>query len=281
MPDIAVTAPSECECTPSLWQRIVARVRGLFGAEKLMYVPVSRIKDNPFQPREYVLEELQETLKASIKSHGVIVPIIVTEHADDFMLVAGQRRLKAAKELGFTHIPAIVRRLNQKQMMEMSYLENLHRADLTKVDQVIMFDRIRRRYPNLTDGELAATMGLNPDDISKARTFLDMPVPVQEALRAGMIGEEHAVLIAQIKEPEHQLEVIELVYVEKLDVVSAKELVDRMTHKDAPYVAADDGVHFHSPACAYAGLIPNNRLKKYWSRKEPAKKGKIPCMNCL
>ena len=275
-PSVTSTECAACGPRPSWWQRALDRVRGWFGAERLMYVPVAGILDNPYQPREYVLEELQESLKASIKSHGVIVPIIVNECSRGLMLVAGQRR-----DLGFQHIPAIVRKLSPKQVMEMSYLENLHRVDLTRVDQVIMFDRIRRKYPNLTETELAATMGLKPEEISSARAFLQLPVPVQEALRAGMISEEHASVLAQIDDPEDQLEVIELVYADKLDLERTRELVHRMLRKEAPYVSSDDGVHFHSPACAYAGLIPQGRMLKYWSKREPVKRGKIPCMNCL
>jgi ParB family chromosome partitioning protein len=280
-PSVATTRCAGCGPRPSWWQRALDRVRGWFGAERLMMVPVAEIADNPYQPREYVLEELQESLKASIRSHGIIVPIIVSESARGLTLVAGQRRLKAARDLGFEHVPAIVRKLSPKQVMEMSYLENLHRVDLTRVDQVIMFDRIRRKYPNLTEAELAATMGLKAEEISRARAFLDLPVPVQEALRAGMISEEHASIVAQIDDPEEQLEVIELVYADKLDLERTRELVSRMLRREAPYVSSDDGVHFHSPTCAYAGLIPQNRMLKYWSKREPVKRGKIPCMNCL
>jgi ParB family chromosome partitioning protein len=277
-----IDASVECAaCKPTLLQRLVNRLKGWFGVERLLMLPVDRILDNPFQPREYVLDELLEGLKASIKKHGVVVPIIVNETPGGYMLVAGQRRLKATRELGFKAIPAIVRRLSMKQVMEMSYVENLHRLDLTSVDQVIMFDRIRRKYPNLSDAELAETMGLNAAAMAKAREFLQLPLPVQEALRAGMISEEHAPVVAQLEDPEDQLEVVELVYVEHLDVERTRELVDRMMRKEAPYVSSDDGVHFHSKSCAYAGLIPANRLMRYWSKREPVKKGKIPCMNCL
>lgn len=249
--------------------------------DRLSYIPVDTIQDNPVQPREYILDEPHENLKKSIDRYGIIVPIIVNKAPGGHVLVAGQRRLKAARDLGFKFIPAIVRHLDRRQMLEVSYLENLHREDLSKVDQVVTFDRLLRRYPNLAEAELAKTMGLNPDDISHARRFLQMPIPIQEALRAGMISEQHAYVVEELPDPDHQLEVIELVYNGKMDVEATRELVDRMLRKEPPFVSSDDGVHFHKPACPYAQLIPDNRRMKYYSKKEPAKRGKIACMHCL
>jgi ParB family chromosome partitioning protein len=272
-----------CGTRSGFWRSLVDGVKRLFrgGGDRLEYVEVDAIRANPCQPREYVLDEPLDRLKESIRLHGVVVPIIVTKAAGGYQLVAGQRRLRAVRELGYRQVPAVVRSLDRRQAMEVSYLENLHREDLTKVDQVLMFDRIRRKYPQLSEEELAAAMGLNGDDLSHARRFLELPIPVQEALRAGMIGEEHAWIIEELDDPDLQLEVVEMVYEQKLSRDETRELVDRMLRRDAPYVMSEDGVHFHAPHCPYAQLIPADRKVGAWSKKEPAKRGKIPCMNCL
>jgi len=244
-------------------------------------VPVDRIRDNPYQPRTYILSEPHENLKRSIEQYGVIVPLIVSRLGDDFILVAGQRRLLAARELGLSTVPSIVRELNPRERMEASYLENLHREDLSRLDVVEMFDRIRRRYPKVSEEGLAETMGLAKDDLDRARYFQLLPAAVQAGVRSRMISEEHAPVLAQIQDPDVQLEMIELIYQEKMSVEDTREAVDRILRKEPPFVTSDGSVHFHAPHCPYAGLIPEGDRHTFFSKKEGARKGKIACMQCL
>jgi ParB family chromosome partitioning protein len=269
----------------SFWRSVVDGVKRVFSfkrkEDRLMYIPVDRVDQNPFQPREYVLQEPLDSLKKSIEQYGVIVPIIVNRKGSRYTLVAGQRRLQAAHELGFKFVPAIVRTLNPRQMMEVSYLENLHREDLTKIDVVQMFDRIHRKYPKIEEGDLADAMGLEVEDLRHARSLLDLPIPVLEALRAGMITEAHARPLSEVSDPDVQLEIIELVYNEKLSVEETQEMVARVTRKEPSYVTADQAAHFHAPSCPFAQLIPDDRKMKFYSKKEVSKRGKLPCMQCL
>jgi ParB family chromosome partitioning protein len=165
--------------------------------------------------------------------------------------------------------------------MEVSYLENLHREDLTKIDVVQMFDRIHRKYPKIEEGDLADAMGLEVEDLRHARSLLDLPIPVLEALRAGMITEAHARPLSEVSDPDVQLEIIELVYNEKLSVEETQEMVARVTRKEPSYVTADQAAHFHAPSCPFAQLIPDDRKMKFYSKKEVSKRGKLPCMQCL
>jgi ParB family chromosome partitioning protein len=269
----------------SVWRSIVDGVKRVFKfkrqEDRLMYIPIEKVDQNPYQPREYVVEEPLEKLRKSIEQYGVIVPIIVNRHSGRFTLVAGQRRLQAARELGFKFIPAIVRTLNPRQMMEVSYLENLHREELSKIDVVLMFDRIHRKYPRIEENEIAEAMGLKVDELRHARTLLELPIPVLEALRANMISEGHARAISAISDPDAQLETIEMVYNEKLGIEETQELVNRVTNKEAAYITADQAAHFHAPTCPFAQLIPEDRKLKFHSKKEVARKGKVPCMQCL
>ena len=152
----------------SVWRNFLDGIKRVFKAkrqeDRLMYIPVETVDQNPYQPREYVMENPLESLRKSVEQYGVIVPIIVNRHGSRFTLVAGQRRLQAARELGFKFIPAIVRSLNLRQMMEVSYLENLHREELSKVDVVEMFDLLSEAY------EEAAIYGKTPvrEALSKA-----------------------------------------------------------------------------------------------------------------
>ncbi len=249
--------------------------------DRLMYIPVDRIDPNPLQPRQYFLEGPHESLRKSIEVYGVIVPIIVNRRGRRYTLVAGQRRLQAAREVGYRYIPAIVRSLSTQQMMEVSYLENLHREDLSTIDVVKMFDRIRRKHPGIREDEMADAMGLDVDRLRHARSLLDLPIPALEALRAGMISEGHARLVSRIEDPDAQLEVIELIFNEKLDLEETQEIVDRVTNREPSYVTAEQAAHYHAPSCPFAQLIPEERKLKFYSKREAARRGKIPCMQCL
>jgi hypothetical protein len=88
-------------------------------------------------------------------------------------------------------------------------------------------------------------------------------------------------VVAQVSDPDAQLEVIEIVYNEKLAIEDTQELVNRVTGKEPSYVTADQASHFHSPSCPFAQLIPEDRKLKFYSRKDVAKRGKVPCMQCL
>jgi ParB family chromosome partitioning protein len=251
-------------------------------SDRFEYISVSRIDANPCQPREYFLDEPHQNLKASVKEYGVIVPIIVArKRGGRFTLVAGQRRLAAARDLSFENVPAIVRSLRPKEMMEISYLENLHRENMSQIDTLLMFDRIQKRHPKITAESLAETMGLKAEDLERSRFLLDLPIPAREALRAGMITEEHSVIVSEIDDPDAMLEVIEMVYNDQLSVEDTREITDRILQKEPPFVASQDGVHFHSNDCPYSKLIPSDRMVKFYSKKEVAKKGKIACMQCL
>lgn len=269
----------------SLWRNFVEGIRRVFSfkrrADRLMYIPVERIDVNPFQPREYVLDEPLDSLRKSVEQYGIIVPIIVNRKGPRYALVAGQRRLQAARDLGFKFVPAIVRSLNTRQMMEVSYLENLHREDLSTIDVVQMFDRIRRKHPKVAEEDMAEAMGLQVGELRHARSLLELPIPALEAMRAGMISEAHAHLVSRIEDPDAQLEVIEMVYNEKIGVEETKELVDRVTHQEPSFVTADQAAHFHSPKCPFAQLIPEDRKLKFYSKREVSSRGKVPCMQCL
>lgn len=267
------------------WAGFRAALGRVFGVkrtgDRLEHIPVAKIRDNPYQPRAFVLSEPHESLKQSIEQYGVIVPIIVTRVGADYVLVAGQRRLLAARELGLTTVPAIVREMNVRERMEASYLENLHREDLSRLDVVDMFDRIRRRHPGVGEESLAETMGLKKDELDRARYFQLLPIPVQAGVRSRMISEEHAPILAEIRDPDVQMEMVELIYAEKLSVEDTREAVDRILRKEPPFVTADGAVHFHAPHCPYAALIPERDRQTFYSKKEGSRLGKIACMQCL
>jgi len=273
--------------TGGFWSAVARGFRGMLKPSKredrLLYIPLDEIRDNPHQPREYVVESPHESLKASIEKYGVIVPIIVNRDHGAYVLIAGQRRLKAARELGMKMIPAIVRTLSPREMMQVAALENLHRESLSPIDLVLMLDRLRRRCPGVSEEDLASTMGLKPEEVARGRSLLKLPVPVQEALRAGMVTETQGEIIAEIPDPSVQLEVVEMVYNAgpEMSDEDLKGVVARITRKDPAFVTTEGSPHFHAPHCPYAVLIPEHRRLKFYTKKEAGRRGKVACMQCL
>lgn len=275
-----------CHNQARWWDYLTAGARHLFSGknrDRLMSLSVEKIDDNPYQPRRFIrMEESYENLKTSVREYGVIVPIIVNrKNKGRFTLVAGQRRLRAAREVGLTHVPAIVRRLSLRKMMEIAYLENLHREDLSSIDVVKMFDRIRRRYPGLDSNGLASTMGLDVHKLEEARELLKWPALLQEALQGALIDVDRAHVLLELKDERVLQECLEIVSMGELSLEETREMVDRVLRKEPPYVAAEGSRHFHAPSCPYAQLIPEEKRSSFYSKKEALRRGKIACMQCL
>ena len=96
-----------------------------------------------------------------------------------------------------------------------------------------------------------------------------------------MITEEHARLVSDIDDPDVMLEVIEMIYNEKLGIEETHEICSRILRKEPPYVTSEQSVHFHAPSCPFTQLIPEERRMKFYSKKEVARRGKVACMQCL
>lgn len=273
--------------TGGFWSAIGRGFRSLLRPsrkeDRLLYIPIDEIQHNPYQPREYVVEAPHATLRASIEKYGVIVPIIVNRDHNRYVLIAGQRRLMAARDLGMKMIPAIVRTLATREMMQVAALENLHRESLNPIDLVLMLDRLRPRCPGVSEADLAATMGLKPEEVARGRSLLKLPVPVQEALRAGMITDAQAEVIAEIEDSNVQLEVVEMVYNAGPDMgdEDLRGVVDRIVRKEPSFVTTDGSPHFHASHCPYAIGIPDDRREKFYTKREAGRRGKVACMQCL
>ena len=188
---------------------------------------ISAIARNPFQPRvDFEQSQLAE-LAESITEHGVLQPILVTETADGYRLIAGERRLRAAELAGLEWIPALVRTADDAAQLEWALIENVQRSDLNPLEQAAAFQRLVDEF-GLSHDQVGARVGRSRSTVANALRLLDLAPPVQDALRSGRISEGHARAIAGLDQADQQSTVASAVETRGLSVRQTEELVRRL-----------------------------------------------------
>lgn len=166
----------------------------------LRTVAIDRIKANPDQPRQVFEPGALEELAASIKEHGVLQPIIITPHAEGFVIVAGERRWRAAKLAGLTKMPALIRTLSAQHKLELSLIENLQREQLNVMETATAYLKLRDQF-NLTIEQIGQRVGgKSQSTISNTMRLLKLPLPVKQALSKGELTEGQARPLVNIDE---------------------------------------------------------------------------------
>ena len=190
-------------------------------------IAVDRIRSNPHQPRtRFDGSELAE-LAASIETHGVLQPIVVRGTADaGYELIAGERRLRAARLAGLTHIPAVVRQSVGGEMLELALVENLQRSDLNALDQAAGYRELIDHF-GLSHEALAQRIGKSRVAISNGLRLLELEPATREAIADGRISEGHGRALAALTVPELQRAALQIVLERHMSVRQAEELVRR------------------------------------------------------
>lgn len=153
-------------------------------------VPLSRIRANPYQPRQRVEQEALESLAASIREHGVLQPVLVTETLDGYQLVAGERRVRAAQLAGLERIPAIVRQLADRDQLAVALVENIQRADLNPMEEAHAYRQLIDDFGQSQE-QVADRVGRARSTVANTLRLLDLEPGVQEAIGDGRITEGH------------------------------------------------------------------------------------------
>ena len=197
-------------------------------------IPLDRIRANPRQPRLRLADDALLTLTASIREHGVIQPVLVTETLDGYQLVAGERRVRAARAAGLERIPAVVRQLADREQLELALVENLQREDLDPVESARAYRQLIDEF-GFSQEDLAARVGRARSTVANTLRLLDLNDTVQAAVGDGRITEGHARALGGL-EVEHQGKVLDTVVDQDLSVRQTEELVRRIR---APRVARE------------------------------------------
>ena len=195
-------------------------------------ISLSRIVANPRQPRQRMRDEGLNALAESIRQHGVIQPILVTETLDGYQLVAGERRVRAARMAGLERIPAVVRQLADRQQLELALVENLQREDLDPIESAQAYRQLIDAF-SFTQDELAERLGRARSTVANTLRLLDLEPAVQDAVVAGLISEGHARAIGGLA-ADMQAAVVGMVVESDLSVRQTEELVRRLREPREP-----------------------------------------------
>lgn len=197
-------------------------------SEEIRKIPIDKIIPNRFQPRTIFEEEKIAELARTIHTHGIIQPIVVREfEQDQFEIIAGERRWRAVKQLGWETIPAIINNLNDTETASVALIENLQREELSPIEEAVAYGKLLELH-NLTQEALAQRLGKGQSTVANKLRLLKLPEEVQQALLTKTITERHARSLIPLKDPEKQIALLAEIIDKNLNVKQTEERVVRL-----------------------------------------------------
>jgi ParB family transcriptional regulator, chromosome partitioning protein len=167
-------------------------------------VPLERIDHNPYQPRKAFDDDELAALSQSIRTHGILQPLVVRPVGDRYQLIAGERRLRAAKAAGHGDVPVRIVDFNDQQVLEAALIENIQRTDLNPIEKAQGFQEYLQRF-QMTHEELAKRLGMDRSTLTNLVRLLELAPDVQTAVRVGQITAGHARALLAVTNPERQV----------------------------------------------------------------------------
>jgi ParB family chromosome partitioning protein len=195
-------------------------------------LPVDEIRANARQPRQVFDEDAMAELAHSVREFGVLQPVVVREQPDGYELVMGERRLRAAELAGLTNVPAIVRTTGDDEMLRDALLENIHRAQLNPLEEAAAYQQLLAEF-GATHDELATRIGRSRPQVSNTIRLLNLPVPVQRRVAAGVLSAGHARALLGLEDADMVEELAARIVAEGLSVRATEELVALHQHGHA------------------------------------------------
>jgi ParB family chromosome partitioning protein len=193
--------------------------------EANLQIEINSIDANPFQPRLRFDNQSLEELAASIRQLGIVVPLTVRETGEGrYQLIAGERRLRAARMAGLTHVPAYIRTADDTAMLEMALVENIQREDLDAIEVAITYQRLIEEC-NLTQEQLSDRVGKQRSTVANYMRLLRLPAEIQLGIRNRNLSMGHARTLVNIEDPAKQIKVFYHIIEEDMSVRATEELV--------------------------------------------------------
>jgi len=196
-------------------------------AEEIIQIDVNELQANPLQPRGSITPESLVDLIDSIKEHGILEPLVIAKTPAGYQIIAGERRWRAGKLAGLSHLPAVVRETSPRGMLEMALVENVQRVDLNPLDRAKGFERLSSEF-TLTSTEIATRIGKSVAYVSNSVRLLSLPDALKDGLLSGLISEGHARALAAVDDTNLMVEAYKIILRESGSVRRAEELARRM-----------------------------------------------------
>ena len=241
------------------------------GAGEVTFLKTELIQDNPFQPRTHYDENKLAELKASIKEKGILVPILVRLKDGKHEVVAGERRLKAARSLNVPEIPAIIREVSDQEALVLALVENIQREELNPIEEAEAYKKLIEEF-RYTQDMVAESVGKDRSTITNLLRLLKLPAEIQQSVYGGELSVGHARALLSVESPGEQKRLFDLAIKKGLSVRELEELV-RTGGKDSARRAKTQKARDHEVAALEEQL--QNVLGTKVSIQARKKKGKI------
>lgn len=194
------------------------------------FLPINKVEPNRDQPRKVFDEDALNELAASIKIYGVLQPLLVQKEKDYYRIIAGERRWRAAKIAGLKKVPVIIKELSEKEILEISLIENLQREDLNPIEEAEGYQKLLQEF-EMTQEDLAQRVSKSRSAITNTIRLLKLDAAVQKMLSDGALSSGHARALLSLEDNEMQKEAAERIIREGLSVRDTERLVKRLTTK--------------------------------------------------
>ncbi len=214
------------------------------GQERIWHIPVSAISPSANQPRKNFTAPELEDLANSIKEHGILQPLIVTERADGgYELIAGERRWRASQMAGLATVPALIKKLADRQKLEVALIENIQRENLTPIEEAFAYQRLMEEF-SLTQEQVAAKVGKSRPAVANAIRLLSLPSEVQAALTDKRINMSQARALLSLPDQKQQLDMLSSMLGQRITVRELERTVSKQTpnksHRDPNLAYLED-----------------------------------------
>lgn len=222
------------ELAPHAWHAVqkLPETPGAAAGAASELLPIELIDKNPFQPRRTFGESEIASLAESLKTHEMLQPVLVRQRGERFELISGERRLRAATLAGWTHIPARIREADDRLVAELAIVENLQRKDLDPIEKALSFRRYLDEH-DATQDDLAARLKIDRATVANLMRLLDLPEPVQNAVRQNDITAGHARALLRLDDDDLQVAWTDRIKAEGLSVRTIERMVqDELDRED-------------------------------------------------
>jgi ParB family chromosome partitioning protein len=195
----------------------------------ILYIPVQSIEPNPRQPRSKMDPTELDSLSESIREHGILQPVIVMpgSQPNAYVLIAGERRWRAAMQAGLETIPALVRQASEESQLEMALIENVQRSDLNSLEKAEAYHQLSEEF-GLSHEEISHQVGKSRESITNTLRLLKLPKEVLQAMVENRITEGHARALGALPTPQSQVSALQTILLQELSVRKTEELVHKL-----------------------------------------------------